>query len=559
MESFYGGRQGKSFILVDHFDTIADMEECFAAGGSTTDRVNYGEYVIIDTIINRHDKQDLDNGKVYMRKIDNTAEYIGQIVGPQGNCPIVDFQEFNDPNHYLTDGTQISTIPNTGLVPGKDSAGNYNDSVTTKWGIMRDKYNNVIGCYIGLKFPYLVEDYTATSVSAYVDASIDKIEDEHPFYKKWRINVPKGIKGDAVTGVETVINSGKQYYRFTITNYDNSTPTTKTVDFDYNIISNITVADNGTLTISLTCHDDIIFSNRLRWIDQMALSDSGILSVKYNNIDSSTNINQSNPIRWVNNMNIAADGKVSTTYNTSTTPVIINNDNPIKWIESMSFAQNGQVSVKYNTQETATIVNNENPILWIAAMSIDDEGHVVATMNDNSEKKSTGHLKWFDNVTLAADGTLTFVYHNSEDGNVTFSKAIKWISSIKINTGDSEGEGNQKLNISYNNGTNEDIGNPINYIMEAIVSQPDVENSTAEPYHLLILYADPAYRAALTSPVSYPSQKFNTLRTDWFDAGMIRGEKGEVTGIVPNQIISESADSLVENGILLNTTTIKHA
>ena len=95
--------------------------------------------------------------------------------------------------------------------------------------------------------------------------------------------------------------------------------------------------------------------------------------------------------------------------------------------------------------------------------------------------------------------------------------------------------------------------------MEAIVSQPDVENSTAEPYHLLILYADPAYRAALASPVSYPSQKFNTLRTDWFDAGMIRGEKGEVTGIVPNQIISESADSLVENGILLNTTTIKYA
>ena len=35
--------------------------------------------------------------------------------------------------------------------------------------------------------------------------------------------------------------------------------------------------------------------------------------------------------------------------------------------------------------------------------------------------------------------------------------------------------------------------------------------------------------------------------------------KGEVTGIVPNQIISESVDNLVENGILLNTTTIKHA
>ena len=37
------------------------MKQCFSQGGSTTDEVGYGEYVIIDTIKNCHDYNNLHN------------------------------------------------------------------------------------------------------------------------------------------------------------------------------------------------------------------------------------------------------------------------------------------------------------------------------------------------------------------------------------------------------------------------------------------------------------------------------------------------------------------
>ena len=127
MESFYGGRQGSSFIIVKRFDGVnipenskyrykwfaqdanglfyvpliekntetfilyshwgtipcdgvttvtsasgrvsdplpieyqEGMIQCFSKGGATTSIVNYGEYVIIDSL----KKEDPDNGKIY--------------------------------------------------------------------------------------------------------------------------------------------------------------------------------------------------------------------------------------------------------------------------------------------------------------------------------------------------------------------------------------------------------------------------------------------------------------------------------------------------------------
>ena len=74
-------------------DKLAEgMVQCFEQGAASSSEVNYGEYVIIDTIINLHNKNDDDNGKVFRRGMDYQAdlagaEYIGQIVGPQGETP----------------------------------------------------------------------------------------------------------------------------------------------------------------------------------------------------------------------------------------------------------------------------------------------------------------------------------------------------------------------------------------------------------------------------------------------------------------------------------------
>lgn len=64
--SFYGGKQGRTYHLVEHYDSIYDMVLQFNKGGSYND-VNYNEYVIIDTFINNNEKSNRENGIIYRR------------------------------------------------------------------------------------------------------------------------------------------------------------------------------------------------------------------------------------------------------------------------------------------------------------------------------------------------------------------------------------------------------------------------------------------------------------------------------------------------------------
>lgn len=70
--SFYGGKQGRTYNLVAHYDSIYQMVLNFQKGGSYTD-ANYNEYVIIDTYVNRNEKSNRENGIIYRRGL-NYAE-----------------------------------------------------------------------------------------------------------------------------------------------------------------------------------------------------------------------------------------------------------------------------------------------------------------------------------------------------------------------------------------------------------------------------------------------------------------------------------------------------
>ena len=63
--SFYGGKEGISFVIKDRFDSVAQMTSAFAKGG-VYNTVGYGEFVIIDTL----NKNDYENGTVYRRGFD---------------------------------------------------------------------------------------------------------------------------------------------------------------------------------------------------------------------------------------------------------------------------------------------------------------------------------------------------------------------------------------------------------------------------------------------------------------------------------------------------------
>lgn len=218
--SFYGGRRGASFVIVKRYSTIAEMITAFSQGGDYK-TVNYDEYVLIDT----ENKNDKDNGKIYRRgyEYNNSmggAVYEGQIVGPAGMAPhtemhtideVEQIEEREDFEYRRGSGSYSPTGGN--LIPGKYvEAGSgiikYNDAINWAYCSVRDENSHESTAHIGFKFPYTVIEYETISVSPYNNGNYEdtsaaiRIDDEsHPFYEKWRINIPKGIKGNSVTDI----------------------------------------------------------------------------------------------------------------------------------------------------------------------------------------------------------------------------------------------------------------------------------------------------------------------------------------------------------------------
>lgn len=78
MESFYGGKQGASFIIKKTFTSVSAMNAAFNQKDVYKD-VAYGEYVMIENT----NMLDNTRGNVYKRGY-NGAEYVGNFRGPQG-------------------------------------------------------------------------------------------------------------------------------------------------------------------------------------------------------------------------------------------------------------------------------------------------------------------------------------------------------------------------------------------------------------------------------------------------------------------------------------------
>lgn len=606
MYSFYGGRPGNSFIIITTYRSIDDMVSNFKQGPNYT-AVHYDEHVMINAV----NKNDPDNGKIYRRGYDFTnsmggAEYIGTIVGPGGKAPMIEMTTVADVRskhasegyeERLTTGQYGPTSGN--LVPGKTGSGTYNDVITWACCSIRNENDEDCTAYIGFTFPYTVIEYESSSVEPYVSGkyadtgSTTRVDDEsHPFYEKWHINVPRGVKGDAIknfkveaasssvesyTGQADDINNGRKilaydYYKYDT--YQNGTPVRMYLG-DYNMIDDVTIDDDGTITIDYSHDDDSVWTKKLKWVKSITLNTTtGLLTVTYNHTtDASGNATTyTTYLDWIDEVNVADDGTVTFghTHESDTvfsktikwvTGVTINNNgtvtfkwnngtsdtvfsNIIQWISSVDLATDGTLTVKYNNGAADSVFSKV--VKWITDVQVADDGTITVSYNNNdSAYVASQRLKWINDITLSDDGTLTVIYNNgsansefanrikwltnatlANNGTFTLSwnngaadtvytNMFKWIDSCVINTelnaGDGEGTGNQKLHITWNDGTSEDIGDPINYIMSMAVN----ENN-----HLLVRYSDPVKRA---SGLTYNG-------TDgWTDLGQIipRYEYGE--------------------------------
>lgn len=233
MASFYGGKQGITYHIVERYDSIASMVQEFNKGGAYTD-VNYGQYVIIDTL----SKSDETNGCLYRRGfqynqiIDEPTKqhpgggaiYIGQIVGPKGDNSQIQIVDWEADQPSSSDISSISQGV-IGLIPGiitEGTAATFNDDIISKIINIRDEYGNITEAQLRFQTPYPVIRITAQQVNvsdgaqttvahSYFNTSgvlsteiwtasatnvfHSVIDENHPFYIDYQIAVPKGDPG----------------------------------------------------------------------------------------------------------------------------------------------------------------------------------------------------------------------------------------------------------------------------------------------------------------------------------------------------------------------------
>lgn len=504
-ESFYGGKAGTPFIIAKSYDSVNAMIADFAKGPALT-AVQYGEHVIINT----EDKNNSNNGALYRRGYDYNnsmggAIYVGTIVGPSGKAPMFELTTienikeitFKDSDE-VRQGEGAWNISNKSLVPGKADS-EFNDDIAWSYITIRDQHGTDTTAWVGIKIPYHVIEMDAQSVSAYYNRDnetadfkntnlVERDDDQaHPFYSHWSVRIPKGIKGDALKNFRVVeasdaiqdyegktddINNHRKILVYDYYCYDtkeNGEPKTLYLG-DFNMIDTIDLADDGTFTITYTHDNTVTYTKKIKWITSTTLnSTTGVFHIDYN------------------------DG---TNYETT-----------LKWINGISLADNGTITFTYTTGDSEAL---ENKIKWITTTELETNGTLIINYNDGTKEVFDKKIQWITNITLTDEGILTINYNNDTPA---FTKSLIWPVRIEFDSKDNEADpGTQVIKVTYNNGTIETIGQPLNSIMRMEVNPVN--------YHLLVLFTNPAKRGT----VIYDSI------AGWVDYGAIKNYDGVLIG-----------------------------
>ena len=412
--SFYGGRPGSSCVIVKYFLSVEEMVNSFKLGGNYSD-VHYNEYVLINT----ENKNNPHNGEIYRRGYDYTNEnggaiYVGTIVGPAGQAPQLEMttvekvKEKKESEDYDGRYTEGEYKPTVDLVPGK-SGEKYNDSI--KWAAysMRDSDKENTTVYLGFIFPYLVEEFVAAPADAYKTTGLISREDEdqHPFYQKWKINIPKGIKGDTLKNLRVMTADGtiedystkqediskqRKVLVYDYYTYDNNSTGIKKVIYvgNYNVIKDISLNEEGTVTIHYTYDEDDVFNHAFKCVKTISIDETGALTFTYNDKTSET-LNQK--IKWITDVQVKTDAgegegtgdqKVHVTYNDKTEKVI---GQGLNYIMDTVIDKNFHLLVYYSDpdkrnkipQDKKVIYNGKND--WLDLGSVKDEDGILIGLN----------------------------------------------------------------------------------------------------------------------------------------------------------------------------------
>lgn len=424
----------------------------------------------------------------------------------------------------------ISTTRDTSLVPGKTDTGFFNDEILMTWINVRtnDKDKDSY-FYAGVQIPYLVSEYTSHMVSPYDSSgnlnenpmTATRTDDKsHPFFMSWDFGLPKGIKGDTLrnlrvitptagdtiydpanitidgqtgevtlgaagyTGQQDDITNGRKILVYDLYWYDQELVPDPVMVYlgDFNKIDNITIADDGTVTIDYSHDDNTVFSRRIKWINSVTLSpDTGVFQVVYNNGDPAF----TTTLDWIKEIILDDDGTIHYIHTANNRDEYYTNK--IKWVTSVDLnTANGVFTMNFNYGEPLTRVLD-----YIDDVDIDEtDGTITIHKVNSGNQELDAKLKLITSASAAANGVVTFYTNTGEQFNVVKTEngeqdfQIKMIDNVRLQTRLAD---DKHIQIKYNT-VNEytNIGDPINYVQDMVVRDSD--------FHLLVLFNDPEHR-----------------------------------------------------------------
>lgn len=440
-----------------------------------------------------------------------------------------------------------ANLTNKNLVPGKytDSEGinKFNDEIKWKSCSVRDENEQETDAYIGFEIPYNVIEFDADTVSPYFRRNdeekprvnfqnldlVDRHEDDmyededgnsiepHPFYRKWRINIPKGIHGmsieniqvgvakediyafdftdiaaedsrDADTGLLKVkaydgrqddINNRREIIYCTFVDYDRipAGDEYKIYLGDYNMIDEISInteigengedkSKSGTITIDYSHDDTVTYESLLTWITGVQL-DKGYLDIDTNNGNAGTEIHKQ--LHWIENITIDDNGTVNFIDVAKTEPQSYSRDQLLTWIEGITLdTDSGKIDIETNNGKHEI----HKDLTWVKSVKISDTGFLdIETTTNKKEDETHEQLQWVKEIKIANDGTVTFVDINGtermgplgDSGSEAYKNLIQWITNVSL---DAE-TGAFKLN--FNNGA-ESLERTLQWVKDISIS-----------------------------------------------------------------------------------------
>ena len=437
---------------------------------------------------------------------------------------------------------------------GVNELGNtYQDTIDWTYCTVRNENLEDSTAYIGFRFASPVIEFETESVSPYFRRNdtineygddpkedvpdeqktnkfknlnlIERLQTEeeiksHPFYSKWKINIPKGIKGESIKNICIVdaANPPKPIEVFELENgkiaYDETTGAIKVKPYkeDFSTPEGMKEEDINSskskmvIVFDYVCYDRLpqgeehtIYLGDFNKLDGIKLEHYGELVFDYSH-DNTERTPKEDWIHWIDKMHFNEDGTVTITFNDlEWNAEQADNQDEIKngvltkpyllhWINQMNFADDGTVTVDFNNEDLNDgqiengHINLPKLVKWINKISLDKEtGHLyIEFNNDNVEGLQTKNigteeepkfvsfieqdLTWVKDIEFKEDGTIITDYTTDYQEDVdkrTQSNFIKWIKNISLD----ENTGHFIVNFNYEKEPDSGVATQINQFL----------------------------------------------------------------------------------------------